>query len=130
MKKIRYIFPVLLLCLFVTVSFGNRDVLDDVATAIRTGNASDVAAFFDTNIDLTILDQEGNYSRAQAQIVLKDFFQKNPVHTFTLVHRGSSGTDAQFGIGTLQSSASLRVYYLLKPHDGKLLIQTLSFEQQ
>lgn len=130
MKKLIYIFPVLLLCVFTTISFSSGDVLDDVATAIRSGKSADVAAFFDTNIDLTILEQEGNYSHAQAEIVLKDFFQKNPVHAFTLVHRGSSGTDAQFGIGTLQSASSLRVYYLLKPHDGKMLIQTLSFEQQ
>lgn len=130
MKKINYLFPALLICVFTTISFGSGDVLDDVADAIRSGNASTVAVFFDANIDLTILEQEGNYSHAQAEIVLKDFFQKNPVHSFKLVHRGSSGSDAQFGIGTLQSLSSLRVYYLLKPHNGKMLIQTLSFEQQ
>lgn len=130
MKKILYLFPVLLLCVFATISFSSADVLDNVADAIRSGNASNVAVYFDTNIDLTILDQEGNYSHAQAEIVLKDFFQKNPVRSFKLVHRGNSGSDAQFGIGTMQSQSSLRVYYLLKPHGGKMLIQTLSFEQQ
>ncbi|MBK6732036.1 MAG: DUF4783 domain-containing protein [Bacteroidetes bacterium] len=57
--------------------------LDSIAQAIRTGNAKELASFFDTTIEIKINDKEGAYSKAQAEQVVKDFFVK--IHPRVLV---------------------------------------------
>ena len=67
------------------------DINDDVSAAIKTGNASNVAKFFPANIDLKVPPNKENlYSKAQAELILKDFFGKNPVKLFSIVHKSVS----------------------------------------
>jgi hypothetical protein len=49
------------------------DVSKDVVEAIKQGNAQLIAKNFNDKIDLKILDKEDVYSKAQAELVLKDF---------------------------------------------------------
>ena len=66
------------------------DISDDVSAAVKTGNSGNVAKFFSTNVDLKILDKEDVYSKAQAELILRDFFAKNQVKAFTVIHKGTS----------------------------------------
>ena len=52
------------------------DVFDDIGSAIRTGDARQIARYFNNNVDLTVFNQEEVYSKAQAEMVLKDFSVK------------------------------------------------------
>lgn len=107
------------------------DVLDNIGNSIRSGDAATLSTYLDANVDLTILDKEAMYSKGQAQVVLKDFFTKNPPSGFQLVHKGSSAEGSQYGIGNYNSGASsYRVYYFVKPKGGAVLIQELRFENQ
>ena len=83
------------------------------------------------NVDITILDHESTYSRTQGEMVLKDFFAKNSVQSFDLLHRGTSGEGSSYGIGKLKTSTqTLRVYYFVKQKSSKSLLQELRFEKQ
>ena len=92
------------------------DISDDVASAVKTGNASNVAKFFSANVDLKILDKEDVYSKAQAELILKDFFAKNPIKSFAIIHKGTSKSGDQFAIGTYETSTGkkFRSYFLFK----------------
>ena len=48
--------------------------IDDVIGALRAGNASEVGKYIDENVELTLPDKSDNYSKAQAIMILKDFF--------------------------------------------------------
>ena len=48
--------------------------IDEVIGALRSGNSSELAKYFDDNVELTIPDKSDNYSKAQAQLIVKDFF--------------------------------------------------------
>jgi len=108
------------------------DISDDAAAAVKTGNAANVAKFFAASVDMKIIDKEDVYSKAQAELVLKDFFSKNPVKSFAVVHKGTSKTGDQFAIGTYETSSGkkFRTYFLFKKEGAGLTIQQLRFETQ
>ncbi|HTF04681.1 MAG TPA: DUF4783 domain-containing protein [Bacteroidia bacterium] len=105
------------------------DTADDVAAAIRTGNASEVSKYFADNVDLKVLEQESIYSKAQAELILKDFFDKHPVKAFTIVHKSVPKNDSQFAIGTLETTnGNYRVHYLMKTSMGKTNVTQFRIE--
>ena len=108
------------------------DISDEVASAIKTGNATNVAKFFPANVDLKILNKEDVYSKAQAELILKDFFAKNPIKAFTVIHKGTSKNGDQFAIGTYETTTGkkFRTYCLFKKEKTGLTIQQLRFETQ
>ncbi|MFN9496550.1 MAG: DUF4783 domain-containing protein, partial [Bacteroidota bacterium] len=99
MKKYLFVFSLAVIAM--PVLLAASDILDNIGNAIRSGNASAISQYFDATIDLTILEKESIYSRQQAQMVLQDFFNKNPVSSFSIIHRGSSAQGSSYGIGKL-----------------------------
>ena len=108
------------------------DITDDVSAAVKTGNASNVSKFFSANVDLKILDKEDVYSKAQAELILKEFFAKNSIKSFAVIHKGTSKTGDQFAIGTYETASGkkFRSYFLFKKEGAGLTIQQLRFEEQ
>ncbi len=121
----------LYLTALIPLALAASDILDNIGMSIKSGNAASLAQYFDTTVDLTILEKESIYSRQQAQMVLQDFFTKNPVSSFNIIHRGSSAQGSSYGIGTLVAGGqSFRVYYFVKQKNEGYLIQEMRFERQ
>lgn len=118
--------------LLATTAFAVQQLFEEIAGSIRTGNAREVAKYMNNNIDLTIQNQEEVYSKAQAEVVLRDFFSKNPPKTFNLIHQGASKEGAKYAIGNLTTvnGTSFRVYIFLKHAGQSLLIHELRFERE
>jgi len=123
--------PILLLSILIAAATF-ADVYDEIGNAIRTGDAKQIANFFSSSIDLTILNQEDVYSKSHAEILIKDFFSKNPPKSFTVVHKGSSKEGTLFAVGNLttKDGKTYRTSFVLKSNQGKYLIQELRFENQ
>jgi len=117
--------------IIVSVFIPGYEVFDDIGSAIKSGSSEGVAKYFSSMVDLTILDKEGNYSKQQATQILKDFFSKNPVKDFRIIHRGEAKDGSKYAIGTLTSSSGVfRVYFLLTKNGEKMLMQQLRFEKE
>ncbi len=129
MKKTLLFLVATIASLQVSIAF---DIYDDITAALRSGNSAAIAAYFDRSVDLTILSQEDVYSKAQAEIILKDFFNKNAPKSFNIIHKGTSKDGSMFGIGSLAttSGASFRVTFYLKPLNGSDVIQELRIEKE
>jgi hypothetical protein len=108
------------------------DIYDDISSAIRSGDAKQVASYFGNSVDLTLINQEDVYSKAQAELLVKDFFSRNSPKTFAIVHKGSSREGTLFAIGSLVTSSgkTFRTSFTLKMMQGKYIIQELRFEPQ
>jgi|ERR1017187_6265991 hypothetical protein len=107
------------------------DINDDVSAAIKTGNASNVAKFFPANIDLKVPPNKENlYSKAQAELILKDFFGKNPVKLFSIIHKSVSKNGDVSVIGSYETASGkkFRTYSLFKKEGNKLTFQQLRFD--
>lgn len=108
------------------------DIFEDIANSIRSGDARQLAVFFGNTIELQIIDQENVYSKAQAELILKDFFIKNQPKTFSILHKGSSPEGTQYVIGNLTTTKgkSFRTSFYLKNIDGKSILQELRIENK
>jgi hypothetical protein len=106
-------------------------MVDDIATAIRSSNPKNISKYFIENIDLKVMEQEDVYSKQQAEMILKDFFSKHPVKTFTIAHRSTPKNGSQYIIGTLDTDkGKFRVYFLNKTTGSETLIQQFRIETE
>ena len=121
-----------LLFLSIQCIAASADIYDELADAIRAGDAHHIAGYFDAKVNLALSNQEDVYSKAQAELLIKDFFSKNPSKSFTLVHKGSSKEGSLFAVGTLTctNGKSFRVSFVMKSVKGTNTIQELRFENQ
>ena len=121
-------FAVLAFSLFLT-SFKLIYSIDDVATAMRSGNAAQVAKYFDSRVDLSFPDKSDNYSKTQAEMILKDFFATNQVKGFLIKHKGENKDGSQFCIGLLQTKTrDYRTRFYLKKKGESQFLQEIVFQ--
>ncbi|GAB4094093.1 DUF4783 domain-containing protein [Flaviaesturariibacter terrae] len=111
------------------LSFRALSGLDDVIGALRSGNASELARYIDDNVEISLPDKSDRYSRAQATMVLQDFFASNGVKSFELKHKGDNGGN-QFCIGTLLTrGGTYRTTVYLSSRNGRQLVREIRFQQ-
>ena len=123
---------IILLFLFSTGVFANLfpGINENITTAIKVGNSKELAKYFAPNVELVIGDKSGTYSKAQAEMMVKDFFTKNPVKDYKVMHQGTSQDNSLYTIGDLTSAKSFRTYYLLRKRGESYLIHQLRFEDK
>lgn len=123
------IFTLLVIGTLVT-SFSLFSSIDEVINAMKAGNASDVAKFFDNTVEVNMPEKSNSYSKSQAELVLKDFFATNPVKGFEIIHKGEN-SGSQYCIGTLVTrNGSFRTTIFMKQKGDKQLLQEITFENK
>src|SRR5215207_8707726 len=119
---------VLVVSVLLLSSFTLQNGIDGVITAMRSGNSSELSKYFDENVELTLPDKSDNYSKAQAMLIVKDFFSNNGVKGFDLKHKGDS-PGGHFAIGTLQTSAgNFRTNVFMKTKGNKEVVKEIRFQ--
>lgn len=106
--------------------------LDAITKAISSGDVDALAKYFDENLEISILDDEKTYTKAQATDVVRTFFAANKPKTFTAVHNGTSrGSSDQYCIGNLAAtSGNYRVYIYLSTSGNNATIKELRFDKE
>jgi hypothetical protein len=132
MKRYWQLYFLLLSFLFIQTESYSSDISEipeGIITAIRAGNASALAAYFNTSLELAILEKEDIYTRQQAELIMKDFFMRNVPASFNILHKGGK-EGSQYAIGNLVTSGgNYRVTILVKLKENKPLIHQLRFER-
>ena len=107
------------------------DLIDGISTAIRSGNPKNISKYFIENIDLKVIDKEDVYSKPQSEMILKDFFGKHPVKSYTVAHKSDPKGGSQYVIGTLETdNGKFRIYFLIKTTGSNTLIQQFRIETE
>jgi antitoxin component YwqK of YwqJK toxin-antitoxin module len=103
--------------------------LNEVIKAIKTGNATEVSKYFDNTVEITLPQKSNSYSKRQALLVLRDFFNENQVKNFDVIHQ-SEKEGSEYCIGTLTTTnGSFRTTIFMKQSGARQLIQELRFEK-
>lgn len=123
----------ILICTILPISlltlFGDTDPVQKISDALKTGNSTELAKFFNANVEVEILGDENMFSKAQAEILMKDFFTKNKPTAFKVNHQGSKAATS-FAIGLLTTgNGTFRVSVFLKVDNEKTLIHQLRIER-
>ena len=116
---------------FVMFSSGTMDVpFKSVESAFKSGNAKDLVSIGKEKILINVDGTEGVYSKSQATLVLKKFFTKYPVKSFSYIHKGKGSSEGSFAIGTYTSGSSeFRVTVHFKKIKGNFKIESLAIEK-
>jgi hypothetical protein len=128
-----YLGLILLSCtLLFTTSFkagaGSGMEMEDILVALKSGNASQLSRYFDSRVDLTLPDKTDNYSRTQAEMVLRDFFGNNGVRTFEIKYKGENN-GSKYCIGTLLTkNGDYRTKVFMKQKGGTQVLQEIAFQ--
>lgn len=118
----------LLSAMLLLSSFKAQQGIDEVVSALKSGNATELAKYLDDNVELTLPEKYDTYSKAQALVILKDFFSNNKVKGFELKHKGTS-PGGNFAIGTLQtSSGNFRTNIFMRTKNGKDVMKEIRFQ--
>jgi hypothetical protein len=111
-----------------------NDVMGGAKAALKAGNSRELSKYFNSNIELIIEAEKVDYdkvSNTQAEMILKNFFQKYPAKDFNFGHQGSSEGGLQYSTGTyLSADKSFLVYMVLKQFGGRYMIDRIDFRNQ
>jgi len=111
--------------------FQTTDITKSIETAMKAGSAKELVKFFNETVELKIDGTSSNYSRNQSEMVLRQFFQKNPVRGFSYIHQGSSPEGLKYVIGKYQyEGGSYRTLMFLKKTSQGYRIDMLNFTRE
>ena len=104
-------------------------VRDRVLQAMRTGNSKELVNLFIPNIDLTVKETSDVYSKAQAEQILRKFFNDHQPVDMVIEHSGVSKFGDRYFIGILRTrNGFFRVTFFLKRTDDEQLVKQLRIE--
>lgn len=118
-------------CLLFSIKVQSQEIIGSIPSAIKAGNATELAKNFYKRVDITINDVADNYSSTQGEMILKSFLSKFSSRDFSIVHKGNSPDGAQYIIGNLKTnSGSFRTYIYIKKTNNVNYIQEIRFEKE
>jgi len=102
--------------------------IDTIISAIDNGSSNELSKHFDSSISLNVNGLQGDYSKNQAELVLKDFFKKNPSMGFSLLFRSESNPSFSSYIGDYQTADGLfKVFIKVSQQAADFKIYSLEF---
>jgi hypothetical protein len=108
--------------------YAQGDIINEVKEAIKTGSSKEMAQYLHPQVDVTINGEMENYSKTQAEYVLREFFKEHPPTSFTIVHQGASKGGLPYAIGQyISENSTYRVWMRIKNLESKYLIHEISF---
>lgn len=128
MQILSFIVSVLLWISPPTLEANSHNSIDPIVSAIGSGSSSELARFFDSSISMNVNGQQGEYSKSQAEIVLKDFFKKNPSQGFSIVFQNENPGSLSTYIGEYSSHQNkFKVFIKVSQNSNIFRIYSLDF---
>lgn len=120
---------VMAVSMLLLVSFRSFTSIEEVVSAVKSGNANELSRYFDDRIDISLPGKNDNYSRSQGEMILKDFFSSNDVKDFQIKHKGeNNGSEYCFGI--LQTrNGNFRTKLYMKQKGDRQVLQEIGFQR-
>jgi len=107
------------------------ETVREIGIAMKAGSAKELIKFCNKTVEIKIDGKSSNYSKNQAEVILKDFFSRYPSKDFTYIHKGSSPEGLKYTIGKYtHESGGYRVVMFIKKIEDNYLIDTLNFSKE
>ena len=135
-KKKKYWLGGLVIALIFNISlskqvFSQNDVIANVRMAIKTGSSKELSQYFGDVIVLNFDGEKSNYSKSQAEFVLKDFFRKYEPIDVEYIHQGDSKKGFKYIMGKYRAeNGSFRIYILFKKSETSYYVDTMDFTRE
>ena len=128
-KYIAVLLP-LLLCGRLLAQPAGYDVFVPISKYMAQGNADNLSAWFDDNLEISVTARSSNASKAQARQIVKDFFENHTPRSFEVNHTAGR-ENMKYVLGTLNAGGETFSVTIFVSNKGKTYkIQQLKIEQQ
>lgn len=84
---------------------GEGDVFTPIGKYIVKGDADSLSAWFDENLEISILSHSSTASREQARQIIKAFFNSQRPQSFVISH-SSERSNMKYALGILEAGGS------------------------
>jgi len=115
-RKINLILKIFFLGIILTF-FQNvcySQITEGLKTALKSGQAEEIAKYFNDNIEIEILGTDNVYNKEQAKQILKSFFEQHSLISFSILFEGGKNV-SQYAIGKLETKkGTFRINLLIK----------------
>ncbi len=126
-----------LVCIFIfSISLSievnaQSEVINNLRSAMKTGSSKELVKNFSAMVELNFEGEKSNYSKSQAELVLKEFFKKYPATDFQYIHQGASKQGLTYVIGKYTfEDGSFRVWILIKKFEDSYLVDSIDFSRE
>ena len=132
MMKLRIImFYILATVGLAVAAMAQSETIKNVRTALKAGSSKELVKNFNRTIELNFDGEKSNYSRTQAEFVLRDFFKKYPPSDFQYIHQGASKQGLTYVIGKYTfESGSFRVLLYIKKFNESYFVDLIDFSRE
>ena len=108
----------------------NGDIIAKAEEALKASNSRELAKYLHDRLEIKLDNERKEYSANQAEIVLKQFFQKHPSDATEIIHQGNSSGGIIYAIGKYTSgTSSYRVVLRAKKYREVYKIYRLEFSK-
>jgi len=127
---IRPLLPALILFIQIFHPMGFQgDIVDTLSAFFKAANSKEISKNFAPSVELNINNTEDEYSKAQAEQILREFFTKNPPISSAVVHLINTNPNYRFGVVALGTkNGKFRVAITLKKTANTFFITELRIE--
>jgi hypothetical protein len=126
-----FLFIWLLLAVGLSGRAQGADQLSAVRSAIANGSAHGLAQFLAPSVEVGFEGDKQSYNATQTELVMKNFFAKNPPASFDIVHQGASNDGIPYAVGHyVGRNGNYQVFIKFKPKQATPTIDTLDFTKE
>jgi hypothetical protein len=93
------------------------DVFVPIAKYFAAGDAESLSAWFDDNLEISIMSSTSNSSKNQAKQILKMFFEKNKPRTFEITHMVSR-SNSKYALASLNAGGETYLVIIFVSNTG------------
>ena len=110
----------------------NRSPVEEVVYLLRNNRLQEVTRYFDNYVPVSINNNASNYSRNQAEVVFRDFFEKNPIKELTVMDMGTPNANAQSMIANITTTNGGRytLYLSIKLKDNSYIVKEVRVSKE
>jgi len=110
-------------------SFGT-DLIGELSSQFRQGNAKEISKHFSSTVNLSILNDNNVYSKVQAEIILGTFFKRNQPTGSKIIHRLDNNPNYQHAVIELNTTeGNFRVSYSIRVNNNQAQLVEIRIEK-
>lgn len=101
-----------------------EDAIADISHQFKTGNTKGLSKYLSSSVNLSLMNNENVYSKAQSEIILSKFFKENPPQSSKVIHRLENKSNFQHAVILLTTNkGNYRIAISLKSDKQLELIE-------
>ena len=115
----------------VSVFQQKADPVEKTVALIKQSSIKELVKTFAPNVEMTVLTEEGVYSKEQAETILNNFFAKNPIVSVKIIHRVDSNPEYRYAVCTLTTkNGNFRTSISLRSSSGSFVVSEFRIEEE